>query len=87
MTVVKSRRHLRQHQTSTMATRTISPTGSYTMIVPESVSEDKDERVASYWIAGQEVLLLHRAMPVMKDNRCQLRIGLVPELKRETCLA
>ena len=35
----------------------VSPTGSYIMILPDNVCEDKDERVASYWLPGQEVLL------------------------------
>ena len=38
-------------------TRTVSPTGSYWIDLPSDVEEEKDERVASYWKPGSEVLV------------------------------
>ena len=37
-------------------TKTFSPTGSYWINLPSDVEEEKDERVASYWKSGSEVL-------------------------------
>lgn len=35
----------------------VSPTGSYVMTLPVDICEDKDERVVSYWLPQNEVLL------------------------------
>ena len=37
--------------------KTISPTGSYEIDVPDAVQQDYDERVVSLWIEGDDTLL------------------------------
>ena len=37
--------------------KTVNPAGSYTLILPADVCEDRDDRVMSYWLQGHEVLL------------------------------
>jgi hypothetical protein len=37
--------------------KSVNPTGSYVISLPAGVCEDKDNRVASYWLPGKEVLL------------------------------
>jgi hypothetical protein len=37
--------------------KSVNPTGSYTIMLPADVCEDKDDRVMSYWLQGNEVLL------------------------------
>lgn len=37
--------------------KTVRPSSSYQVVLPEAVSEKHDERVSSYWLSGQPVLL------------------------------
>jgi hypothetical protein len=41
----------------TMRTKTIRPSSSYQVVLPEEVSQKSDDRVSSYWVAGEPVLL------------------------------
>jgi hypothetical protein len=44
-------------QKSVNLSKTVNPTGSYTINLPANVCEDKDDRVMSYWLQGHDVLL------------------------------
>jgi hypothetical protein len=37
--------------------KVVRPTGSYSVVLPEHISESVDTRVASYWITGEPLLL------------------------------
>jgi hypothetical protein len=37
--------------------KTIRPSSNYQVVLPEEISEKSDDRVSSYWLAGEPVLL------------------------------
>jgi hypothetical protein len=41
----------------TTGKKTIRPSSSYQVFLPEEISEKNDDRVSSYWLAGEPVLL------------------------------
>lgn len=40
-----------------MQTKAVSPTASYSLLVPSTAEESVDDRVASYWMPGDDTLL------------------------------
>jgi hypothetical protein len=41
----------------TMKTKTVRPSSSYQVVLPDEIFQKNDERVSSYWVAGEPVLL------------------------------
>jgi len=65
------------------AMRTVSPTGSYYIDVPEHIKEDVDERVVSYWIPGDTILLQLSSYTRRKGQQVSAKERLAVRLNRD----
>lgn len=63
--------------------KTVNPTGSYTIKLPINVLENNDDRVTSYWLEGQEVLLQLSSYARIEGNQVSANDRLKDRLNAE----